>query len=103
MRKIENFKLADVPQTRVLFAVTSEPDYNVNRVLIAENYPDYGEYAVIEGSHCSCYGFDDTEWDAIAYTEEELQAVLRGWLKIQYGMDMEKLMAQLWLMSGRGL
>ncbi|HBF4616133.1 TPA: hypothetical protein KOO48_001928 [Clostridioides difficile] len=27
---------------------------------------------LLEGCHCSCYGFDETEWSATVYTKEEL-------------------------------
>lgn len=58
----------------ILFASTSEPDYEMSRTILLENLKDtnYDEYVVVEGCHCSCYGFDDTEWDAIKYNKNEL-------------------------------
>lgn len=58
----------------ILFASTSEPDYEMYRIILLEKLEDikYDEYVVVEGSHCSCYDFDDTEWEAIKYNRNEL-------------------------------
>jgi hypothetical protein len=79
MRIIKPFKLTDVPQDKITYAVTSEPDYEMQRIIIAEEWPEYNEYTVIQGSHCSCYGFDDTQWDATVYTKDEINKLLAGW------------------------
>ncbi len=39
---------------------------------------NYGEYVLVEGSHCSCYDFDDTKWEATVYTREELKKLLEN-------------------------
>lgn len=73
MRKLTNFNIKDVPVYNVLAAVTqSHSEYEQTRVILAESYPNYGEFTLIEGSHCSCYGFEDTQWDAIVYNKEEM-------------------------------
>lgn len=57
----------------ILIAETSEPDYDMNRTILAElDSLGYDEYLLLEGSHCSCYGFDETEWCGTIYTREEL-------------------------------
>lgn len=99
MKALNNFDLAAVPIDKILLTVTTEPDYEMQRILIAEDWPDWGDYTVIEGGHCSCYGFDETKWDAISYTEKELKKVLLNWLGRGYGA--EPLIAQLWAISGR--
>lgn len=62
----------------VLFAATSEVDYEMERLLILEDMPDtaYNEYVLVEGFHCSCYGFNDTNWDGTLLTKEELLKIL---------------------------
>lgn len=62
----------------ILFAVTSPKDYEMERLLLLEDMPEteYGEYVLVEGYHCSCYGFDDTKWEATKYTREELSKLL---------------------------
>lgn len=58
----------------ILFASTSYPDYQMDRIILLENLKDlkYDEYVVVEGFHCSCYDFADCEWEAIKYTKQEL-------------------------------
>lgn len=99
MNTINGFKLEDVPQHNIVFAATSEPDYSMDRVIVAEDWPNYGDTTIISGGHCSCYGFDETSWDAMTYTYDEAQAVINGWLKSGYGS--ERIIATAWKMSGR--
>lgn len=69
----------------ILFAATSERDYEMSRILVAEDWPEYGNLTVINGSHCSCYGFDDTTWYATVYdSREEIQNVMLAWRKNGY-------------------
>ncbi len=56
----------------ILFATTSELDYEMSRVIILEDIGQYRNYYVVNGSHCSCYGFDETEWDITEYTKVEI-------------------------------
>ena len=62
----------------IVCAITSEPDYEMTRIILLEDMPDtnYNEYILMEGYHCSCYGFDETEWDCTQLTEEELKIIL---------------------------
>lgn len=99
MQIIKDFKLEQVPQHRIVFVATSEPDYSMDRVIVAEDWPEYGDTTIINGGHCSCYGFDETSWDATTYTYDEVKAVIQGWLKSGYGS--EKIIATAWMMSGR--
>lgn len=66
----------------ILFASTSDQDYEMSRLILLEDVEEYGNYIILEGSHCSCYGFDDTQWEAVQYTEEELKA-----LPLDYGIE----------------
>lgn len=58
----------------IVYAITSKPDYNMDRLLLLENLEDlkYDEFVIVEGGHCSCYDFDDTKWEGTKYTKEEL-------------------------------
>lgn len=58
----------------IVYAITSKPDYNMDRLLLLENLEDlkFDEYVIVEGGHCSCYDFDDTKWEGTKYTKEEL-------------------------------
>lgn len=69
-----DLKLSNIKFHNIVLAITSEPSYEMWRYLLIEDLEDlrYDEYIVVEGSHCSCYGFDDTKWEAIKYTKNEL-------------------------------
>ena len=73
-----NIKGKKIELHNILFATTSERDYEMNRLLLLEDMPDteYGEYVLAEGGHCSCYNFDDTEWDCVKITDDELNKIL---------------------------
>lgn len=50
----------------IIYAVTTEQDYEMSRlIIIEENY----KYAILEGSHCSCYDFDETTWDVTEFED----------------------------------
>ena len=69
-----DLKLSNIKFHNIVLAITSEPGYEMYRYLLIEDLEDscYDEYVVVEGFHCSCYGFDDTKWEAIKYTKNEL-------------------------------
>ncbi len=73
-----NIKGKIIEPYNIVCAVTSEPDWEMSRIILLEHMPDtgYGEYVLMEGGHCSCYGFDETEWDCIQITEDELKTIL---------------------------
>lgn len=89
MRKLEGSKtlLASVPLHHVVAVVTSRPDYEMSRLVYVEDWPEYDDRTVIEGSHCSCYDFDDTQWEGIAYTRDELRVVAENWKGQGYGLE----------------
>lgn len=73
---MENVKKApDAIRTwRIICAAQSEPDYSEDRQILI--YAGDGtwddEYMVLDGGHCSCYDWDDVEFDAVKYTSDEL-------------------------------
>lgn len=92
MRKLENIKFDPkvLPFSQLLFAVTNDETYNADRCVVYENYPEYGEYTVIQGRHCSCYGFDDIEWDAMTYSADELRSLAQTWAEEQWEPSLSK-------------
>lgn len=68
----------EITLANVVYCITSKIDYSMKRLLILENMPTmvYGEYMFVEGYHCSCYGFDETEYEATIYNTEELMKIL---------------------------
>jgi hypothetical protein len=79
MRKYQEERLnkLDLQPDNIVVADTSEPDYEMSRRILLEELKglNYGEYVLLEGGHCSCYDFDETEWDATIYTDEELSTL----------------------------
>lgn len=58
----------------IIVACTSEIDYEMDRVMLINGIDGLnGEYLVLYGGHCSCFDFDETEWNATAYTKRELE------------------------------
>lgn len=91
MQNVEDFKPANIPFHDVLFSVTSPSDYEMSRIVLVENWGgDYDKYAIVEGYHCSCYGFDDTTWDATVYTSTELERLLANWLGLKDRSDAKR-------------
>ena len=74
-----NLKKEKVKFHNVVIAITTKPNYDMSRWLLLEDLEDleWNEYVVVEGFHCSCYGFDDTNWEAIKCTEEELVKIAK--------------------------
>lgn len=80
MKNIPKVDLKDIPLTDIVAVVTDEPDYEMSRIMYVDDWPEYGDHTIVEGGHCSCYGFDDTEWTGVSYTSAELKDVAAGWL-----------------------
>lgn len=75
----------------IVFSVTSNKDYEMERYFLLEGLEDlkYNEYVIVEGFHCSCYDFDDTNWEAIKCTTEELIKLSSEKLKFVTGKEKE--------------
>lgn len=87
-----DFKKDNIKFHNIVIAVTSERDYDMERWFLLEDLDDlrYDEYVVVEGGHCSCYGFDDTQWDAMKYTKEELLKIAESRLLENHWYKEEK-------------
>lgn len=74
-----NIKGKKIELHNILFATTSERDYEMERLLLLKGMPDteYDEYVLVEGGHCSCYDFDETEWDCVKIKDDKLNKILK--------------------------
>jgi len=79
MRKVSNFKLDKIPVWKIVFVVTTSPYYEMHRILLIEDWPNRDEFTLVEGYHQSLCGFDDTKWEAMVYTCNELKRLVIGW------------------------
>jgi len=60
---------------RVICATQSEPDYSENRQILlygGDFASSSGPFVLLEGGHCSCYDWEEVEWDATEYTRDEI-------------------------------
>jgi len=84
MKHQEKFDISQVFPWKIVVVTTSHPDYEMNRVMLIDNEPeaspDAREWILVRGYHCSCFKFDETEWDATWYTKAELLKVMEGWV-----------------------
>lgn len=79
MRSVEAPKA--IRTWRIICASQSEPDYSEDRqiLLYAGDWADeHGEFMLLDGGHCSCYDWEDVDWDATVYSREELEALARS-------------------------
>lgn len=80
MEKYSLKNKTDIKMHNILFATTTGKDYEMARLILLEDMPDtnYNEFVLVEGYHCSCYDFDETEWDCIKLTKDELEKMLEN-------------------------
>ena len=65
---------------RIVCAAQSEPNYSESRQILiyAGDGARDDRYMLLDGGHCSCFGWEDVSWDAVEYTEEELLSLARS-------------------------
>lgn len=71
----------DIPLSDIILSYTNDEGYDAERDFLIDtwNYDDVkASYVIIEGEHCSCYDFDDIEWNMTAYEPSELVKVAKG-------------------------
>ena len=92
-----DLKKEEIKLHNIVIANTSKPYYEMLRWILLEDLKDlkWNEYVVVEGGHCSCYGFDDTKWDTIKYTKEELIKIAEDRISKNCWYDEEKKFYQL--------
>jgi hypothetical protein len=77
MKQTNNFDLNTIQPHEIIFALTSPTDYEMERLIFAEQ--DSDEYLIVNGYHFSCFDFDSTEWEATELTESELEKLISRW------------------------
>lgn len=89
--KDKAFDIKKIGLHNIVFSVTSDHDCEMERWFLLEDLEDlkYNEYVIVEGFHCSCYDFDDTNWEAIRCTTEELIKLSNEKLKFVTGKEKE--------------
>lgn len=70
----------DIKPHNIVAARTSTIDYEMDRQILLEDVDglDYSQgehFLLLDGSHCSCYDFDETDWNATAYTIDEIKSL----------------------------
>lgn len=73
MKRFDLDKFQILPE-HILASYTSEPDYDMDRIILLEL--EYDRFVIVEGGHCSCYGMNEVEWDALEYTGDELRKLV---------------------------
>ncbi len=68
---------------RIICAAQSEPDYNEDRQILlyggdADTYYQAGPFILLDGGHCSCYDWEEVEWDATEYDYDELVTLAKS-------------------------
>lgn len=79
-QKANDLKDIGIKPHQIAFATTSELDYEMSRTIILEDVKDMDghRYLVLEGYHCSCYDFDESQWEGTLYTTEELITLINN-------------------------
>lgn len=92
MEKI-NLNKNDLKIHNFVITYTTPLGYEMRRFMLLEDIKglEYGEYVICEGYHCSCYGFDDTEWEYFKYKENELNDLIKVNLKISIVINMKRI------------
>lgn len=72
MKKVEAPKA--IEPWRIICASQSEPGYSEDRWMLIYGGEEIWDdvYVVLEGGHCSCYDWQEVQWDAVEYTRDEL-------------------------------
>lgn len=80
MEKYNITNKTDIKMHNVVFETISQRGCDVERLLLLEYMPNtsWDEFVLAEGAHCSCYDFDETEWNCIKLTWDELNKLLKN-------------------------
>ena len=79
---------------RVICASESTPFYDGSKLILIdanERYSSGESFILLDGYHCSCYGFEDTAFDCTAYSKAELRELVKAKLNDSCLDDYERL------------
>lgn len=65
--KSDNLRNVKIKPHNIILTHTTPIDYDISRLMLVEDIDElggYDEYLLLDGYHCSCYGFDDCAWEA---------------------------------------
>lgn len=68
---------------RIVCAAQSEPDYSEDRQILyyaseRDDIHSDGPFVLLDGGHCSCYDWEDADWDATEYARDEIDALAKS-------------------------
>jgi len=98
MKQVDGFDIGLVDINNIVFAITSELEYEMDRIYVIEDTTIegkryYGTYLVLCGGHCWWWGFSEVKWDATELNgDEELFKFFSGWANS--GIRLEKATAE---------
>ena len=77
----------EIPLSDIILSYTNDKAYDAERGFLIDtwSYVDVkAGYVIVEGEHCSCYGFDNVKWNMTAYEPSELVKVSKGRIEEGY-------------------
>jgi len=81
---VRNINPPDTIETwRIVCAAQSEPYYSEDRQILLYgsdrgDYHNEGPFILLDGSHCSCFDWEDVEWYATEYERDEILALAKS-------------------------
>lgn len=94
MKNLQYSNLKKIDVWRVVCASESTPFYDGSKLILidaGERYPSGESFILLDGYHCSCYGWEETAFDCTSYSREELRELANATLKRDYLDDYERL------------
>lgn len=81
---MRNIQAPDTIDTwRIVCAAQSEPCYSEDRQILLYgakegDYYNEGPFILLDGSHCSCYDWEEVEWYATEYERDEILTLAKS-------------------------
>lgn len=80
-------KNLNIKPCNIIISHTEETNCDSNRSLLLKSFNQYNlddiidnehDFLLLEGYHCSCYDYDNTEWNGTLYTLKELKKLAQA-------------------------